>query len=297
MKKYKAGLAVKMENELGECPMWHPDTSQLYWVDILKGYLYYYNPVKGSVGSFQTGKYISALVPTSDGKLVAALQNEIVKVDIIKGNTNKLMDIEGSLELNRCNDGKCDTRGRFWIGTMHIEALPNYGALYRINHDLSLEKMLAHLTISNGMGWSPDDREMYFIDSFDHCIRSFDFEPARGAISNEKTCILVKDTQAMPDGMCVDAEGNLWIAFWGGGRVGGYDPRTGEHIANIEVAAQNVTSCCFGGADGQTLFITTARAGLSNKEVEQNPLSGSLFSCRMPVKGLKTNCFKNSFIV
>ena len=292
MKKYKARLTLKMENELGEGPMWHPYTGQLYWVDILKGYIYLYDPIKNEVGSFQSEKYISALVPTSDGKLIAALQNEIVKVDITTGEINKLMDIERSLEHNRCNDGKCDSRGRFWIGTMHIEALPEQGALYRINHDHSVEKMLAHLTISNGMGWSPDDREMYFIDSFDRCIRSFDFEPGRGAISNEKICIPIKGTQALPDGMCVDTEGNLWIAFWGGGRVGGYHPKTGEHIADIEVPAQNVTSCCFGGADGQTLYITTARAGLSKKELEQNPLSGSLFSCRMPVKGLRANCFE-----
>lgn len=297
MRKYNATLTVKMENELGEGPVWHPFTNQLYWVDILKGCIYVYDPVKKEVQSFQSGKYTSALVPTSDGKLIAAMQNEIVKVDVATGQVKKLIDIERTLDHNRCNDGKCDVQGRLWIGTMHIEALPEYGTLYRINNDLSLEKMLPRLTISNGIGWSPDDNEMYFIDSIDRCIRSYDFDPASGTMRNEKICVSTKEIEALPDGMCVDAEGTLWIAFYGGGQVRGYHPETGRHIADIEVPAPYVTSCSFGGTDYQTLYITTARAGLSKKEIEQYPLSGSLFSCQMPVKGLKTNCFKNSYSV
>jgi sugar lactone lactonase YvrE len=290
MEHYKAEPVVKLENELGEGPVWHPHDDLLYWVDIKKGLLYSYNPLTGDCKNIFIEKGISAVVPVAPEQLIAALPNEIVELDCNTGEKRKILNIESHIEDNRCNDGKCDVKGRFWIGTMHQEAAPDCGSLYRLENGTSLTKMLSDLTISNGLGWSPDNTKMYFIDSSDRQVKCFDFNVDAGEIKNGKIIIKFNNPDELPDGMCVDEEGMLWIAFWGGARVGKYHPKTGEHLADIEVPAPNVTSCTFGGDDYQALFITSARDGLTENE-EQYPFSGSLFSCRMPVKGQKAFSF------
>jgi sugar lactone lactonase YvrE len=288
---YKAELVIKLENELGEGPVWHPYDNLLYWVDIKEGIIYYYDPLKKDYGWLITEKGVSAVAPSGPKKIIVALPDEIAEVDFTTGEKIMITEIEPHLEDSRCNDGKCDAGGRFWIGKMHQKAAPNCGSLYRVENNCSLTKVLSNLTISNGLDWSSDNKKMYFIDSFDRCVKCFDFEIHSGKISNEKIIIVTDNIKEMPDGMCVDDDGMLWAAFWGGGRIGRYDPETGEHLADIEVPALNVTSCTFGGKDYQTMFITSAREGLTLSEIEQYPLSGSLFSCKLPVRGLKANCF------
>lgn len=291
MERYKAELVVKLENELGEGPMWHPLDQLLYWVDIKKGNLYSYDPATDAYNELFIQKGISAVVPSATKKIIAALPNEIIEVDCNSGEKQKVVDIEPHIEDNRCNDGKCDVKGRFWIGTMHEEAASNCGSLYRLENRTSLTKVLSDLTISNGMGWSPDNTKMYFIDSFDRQVKCFDFDVDAGEIKNEKIIMIFNNPDELPDGMCVDGEGMLWIAFWGGARVGKYHPATGEHLADIEVPALNVTSCTFGGKDYQTLFITSAGEGFTENEKERYPLSGSLFSCKVSPHGLKAVSF------
>jgi sugar lactone lactonase YvrE len=291
MQKLKASLVVKANAVLGEGSLWHPIQQVLYWVDIEKMEVHSLEPCTNMHKVWLFGKRVSALVPSVNGNIIMALQGEIAELDITSGTIKTLARLESHLPQNRCNDGKCDAAGRFWIGTMHVDCKVGAGSLYCIDSHLNITKVLQNLTIANGMGWSPAGDVMYFIDSEDRKVRSFDFSTDKAELDNEKTVVSFDNKAEMPDGMCVDNEGMLWIAFWGGSRVGRYDPLTGEALSEIEVPAPHVTSCCFGGEDLTTLYITTARQGLSEDQLERHPLSGSIFSCIPGAKGSHADFF------
>ncbi|MDB5023603.1 MAG: Senescence marker protein-30 [Mucilaginibacter sp.] len=293
MKNLKAKLEIGIECALGEGPLWHPTQQKLYWVDIEQGQIYSYDPIQKNISVTRTYKPVSALVPVNDKILLIALRGEMAQFNTETKKIETLTQMESHLPENRCNDGKCDLNGRFWIGTMGTRTLFQQGSLYRITADLSISKVLDQLTIANGLDWSPDGRTMYFIDSFERTVRVYDFEAGSGKLSNGRTILKIGPEES-PDGLCVDSEGMLWIAFWGGGRIGRYHPVTCEHLAHIAIPALNVTSCTFGGKDLTTLFITTARTGLSSSELMKYPRSGSLFSCKTGVKGLPANFFNLS---
>lgn len=280
---------------LGESPLWHPLQGKLYWVDIHQCRIYSCIPHSKKVSFTETDKPVSALVPVDGTTILIALKGEIARFNTGNGKIETLIEIEKDMSDNRCNDGKCDPQGRFWIGTMDNNALSQKGSLFHIDKDLFLTKTLDKLTIANGMDWSPAGDKMYFIDSFDRAVNVYDFEARSGKISNGQT-IIETSSDELPDGMCVDSEGMLWIAFWGGKRVGRYDPQTGQHLTDVQVPALNVTSCCFGGKDLTTLYITSARSGLSFLELKDYPLSGSVFSCETGIKGRPANFFNYSSI-
>jgi sugar lactone lactonase YvrE len=281
MQQYKAELAFKTESTLGESPMWHPQQQKLYWVDIEKMELHNFDPSTTLHKIFKTEKRIGSVVPAKNGHLILALQGEIAELDPSTNTIKKLIDLEPHLPMNRCNDGKCDNQGNLWIGTMHINCKAGEGSLYCIDSKLNVVPVMQNLSISNGMCWSLAGDKMYFIDSSDRCVKCFDFNITKHELSNEKVVVKSRTDTELPDGMCLDSEGMLWVAFWGGQRVGRYNPKTGEPLAHIEVPALNVTSCCFGGADLKTLYITTAQEGLSQHQLLEYPLSGSLFSCSL----------------
>ena len=276
---------------LGESPLWHPLQNKFYWVDIDRCRIYSCDPQSNAVLSLKINKPVSAMVPVGNTTMLIALQGEIATFNTVTGRIETLVEIEKDISDNRCNDGKCDARGRFWIGTMHINALSQRGSLFCLDQDLFLNKALDKLTIANGMDWSSAGDKMYFIDSFERTVKCYDFDAVQGKLSNGEI-IIETGSNELPDGMCVDSEGMLWIAFWGGKRVGRYHPRTGEHLADVYVPALNVTACAFGGKDLTTLYITTARSGLSSSELEEYPLSGSIFTCETEVKGRPANLFK-----
>lgn len=292
MVNYKAELVLQMDSILGEGPVWHPIHQKLYWVDIEKKELHTLEPDTRQHTIWPAPKRVSAVVPAKNGNLILALQGEIVEMDLASGAFKTLVELESYLPDNRCNDGKCDAAGRFWVGTMNVDCNLHEGSLYCIDQTYHITKVLENLTIANGMGWSPDGDKMYFIDSHDHNVKSFQFKKDRCALVDGQIIFGFDNKNELPDGMCVDAEGMLWIAFWGGSRVGRYDPATGSQLAEILIPATQVTSCCFGGEDLKTLFITTARQGLSQAEIDQYPLSGSLFASRVQVRGSQTNFFR-----
>lgn len=291
MKVLQAKLEVWAECKLGEGPVWHPLQQKLYWVDILNCQIYSYDPATGQRHSFDTDKPVGALAPIDEDNMLIALQGEIAVLNTENGTIKELAKIEEDIPTNRCNDGKCDPQGRFWIGTMDFDEVPQKGALYCLAKDKGLTKVLDKLTISNGLDWCTRRNKMYFIDSFDRVVKAYDFDPHSGKIMNGKIIIKAKDDRESPDGMCIDREGMLWIAFWGGKRVGRYNPDTGEHLLDVEVPALHVSSCTFGGADLTTLYITTARKDVSTTQLEQYPLSGSVFSCHTNVKGVAAYFF------
>jgi sugar lactone lactonase YvrE len=291
MQKLRGDLAFKIESILAEGPLWHPTQQKLHWVDIEKMELHSLDPKTNVHTRFHTGKRIGCVVPSNDGRLVLALQGEIVEYDCVTNDVQKLIDLEPGKPNNRSNDGKCDSRGRLWLGTMDLHFKPGEGTLYCLDKDLKVSTMLSNLTISNGMGWSLAGDEMYFIDSPDQCVKCFQIDAGRPTLRNGKPIVQVNYKNEFPDGMCVDDEGMIWVAFWGGSRVGRYDPKAGAQLAEVEVPAPHVTSCCFGGPDLRTLYVTTAMQGLSSQQLADFPLSGSIFSCRPGVSGAPPNFF------
>jgi sugar lactone lactonase YvrE len=290
---YKSLLALQKNSRLGEGIFWHSEHKKIYWIDIENMEVHRFDPETLDADMWNVGKRVGCIVPSANDKIVCALQGEIAELDLLTGKTKKLLDIEKELPGNRCNDGNVDLNGRLWIGTMSVnEEQKEKGSLYRIGPDLIARKMVEKLSISNGIGWSPNDDEMYLIDTPDKRLLAFRYDAASGNITNERRVDFFPGTGGFPDGMCMDTDGMLWIAFWGGKRIGRFDPATGDQLAEVEVPAVNITSCCFGDDDLQTLYIITARQGMSEEELKEYPLSGSIFKCKPGVGGVRMNSFK-----
>jgi sugar lactone lactonase YvrE len=271
--------------------MWHSIEQVLYWVDIENGEVHIFEPHTNRHRMWPAHKRVGAVVAAANGKLMLALQGEIAEMDPKTGEVKRIIELEGHIQDNRCNDGKVDPAGRFWIGTMQVKCQPGKGSLYCIDGKFQVKKMLSGLTISNGMGWSPDNQYMYFIDSADNNVRRYRFSKDELSLKEEQVIITFDNKAESPDGMCVDSEGMLWIALWGGYRVGRYDPNTGKHLDDVELPVPLASSCCFGGRDLTTLYVTTARENLTQKQLDDYPLSGSLFAAEVGVKGMQSHLF------
>lgn len=295
MQVWNAEVLYKTDLILGEGAYWHEGWKKFLYVDIEGRKVGCIDPVTKEIKEKYVGKRVGTVVPATNGKLILALQGSIEELDFETGELKELVRIEQDKPDNRSNDGKCDATGRLWIGTMHVNAKLHEGALYRF--DGEVKKMLDNISISNGICWSVDNKTMYYIDSSDYNIKAYDFDLASGDISNERVIVHIKEPDHTPDGMCIDKEGMLWVAIWGGGCVNRYNPHSGNLIGCVNVAAPNVSNCAFGGSDMNLLFITTARADLSDEQLQQYPLSGSLFYANIDVSGAGTNWFSHQFIV
>ena len=174
------------------------------------------------------------------------------------------------------NDGACDPQGRFWAGTMAHDESSGAGVLYRLELDGSCTTVLAGLTISNGIGWSPDGSVMYLSDSGTSRIDRFDFDAATGQIRGRRTIVEIAEPDVAPDGLTVDEHGDIWVALWGGAAVRCYSP-VGSLLATVPLPVDRPTSCAFGGPDRTTLFITTARHGLDEAALARQPDAGHVF--------------------
>jgi len=199
-----------------------------------------------------------------------------------------IYDPESDLPFNRFNDGKCDPAGRLWAGTMQIdEPRQASGSLYRMSEDQVVHKMLSDVYISNGLAWNAAADKMFYIDTLQYKIMSFDFDIATGNIENQQA--LIQTGSESPDGMTIDENDNLWVAFWGEGKVVCFDSRNGKKITQVEVPAECSTSCAFGGEDLDTLYITSAAK-------EGDELGGALFAVQVGVRGQKTNFYTHKSV-
>jgi sugar lactone lactonase YvrE len=293
--KSNVELVIDSKSELGEGAIWNYKTQELIWVNITDHVLNIYNPNLDFNKEMLTGQMIGTVVPTESGKLIVALQYGFYHLDPETGAKQFIANPEEAITGNRFNDGKCDPAGRFWAGTMSMEGKKNAGALYRLNPDSTVLKMIDSVGTSNGIVWSLDYRKMYYIDTPTRKVSAWDYSNVTGDIENPHTAIEVPKEMGFPDGMTIDADGNLWIALWGGSAVGCWNPETGELIRTIDVPAKNVTSCAFGDNDLGTLYITTARQGTSEEELEKYPHAGGLFKVRPGVKGVEAFFFKGEF--
>jgi sugar lactone lactonase YvrE len=246
-------IAVHANARLAEGPCWDAATRRLLWVDIEGRELHVLD--KGVDHAIRLESMVSAAVPTDGGAVLVALADRLALVDLADGAVTTLVPLPHGAAL-RANDGACDAAGRFWIGTMALDQTPGAGALYCYDGEL-LRRVLDGVTLSNGLGWARRDTRMYFIDSPEYRVDIFDFDVASGTLDERRPFVAIEKSDGIPDGLTVDDEGGVWVALYGGGCVRRYDERGGLD-AVVEVPGENVTSCCFGGDDGRSLFVTTA---------------------------------------
>jgi sugar lactone lactonase YvrE len=289
----EAELVFDGRAALGEGPFWDGDGRRLLWVDSEGPEVHIFLPRTGTDRRIGVGQTIGCIVLRAQGDALVALANGVFALDLESGSLTPVADTESGLPQNHLNDGKCDCAGRFWFGSMANHGAsrePPTGALYRMDTDGSVRKMLAGVRCSNGIAWSPDNGVMYYIDTPTREVAAFDFDAKTGAIRNRRAVIRIPDADGLPDGMAADEEGYLWIAHWGGWRVSRYDPHTGAVMQSVKVPVKHVTSCAFGGDELDELYITTARYGVGPGDTEQ-PHAGGLFRARTGVRGLKVNRF------
>jgi len=267
---------------LGEGPVWDARDQSLYWVDIPESRVHQI-AADGSLSSWDTGQPVGTVVPRASGGLVVAVRDGFMALDPASGTLTTLAEVERDQPGNRMNDGACDRAGRFYAGTMALDETPEAGALYRLDPDLGVTRLLTGVGISNGIGWSPDERLMYYIDSQVHRVDVFDYDPATGEIDGRRPFAAVGDGGVVPDGLTVDADGGVWVAVWGGYAVLHHDPG-GKVIEAVDLPAARVSSCVFAGPDLDRLYITTA-AGPGES-------AGALFVCEPGVTGQPSHPFR-----
>ncbi len=289
--RMKAELIIDAKATLGEGPCWDASNNRLYWVDIIEKKIHIFDTITNKNEAISVDYLIGAVVARESGGFIAATQNGFYAV-AENGEQTLIADPESEQPHNRFNDGKCDPAGRFWAGTMHIDEKEPSGALYVLGKDLTVKKALDNITISNGLAWTSDMKTMYYIDSPTKQVAAFDYDVDSGEISNKRIVVTIPDGEGIPDGMTIDADGNLWVAQWGGYKVSKWNPKTGERLGEIAVPAKQVTSCVFGGEELNELYITSARRGLDEEELAAYPHSGSVFRVKTDVKGGETFLFK-----
>ncbi|WP_309093490.1 SMP-30/gluconolactonase/LRE family protein [Streptomyces sp.] len=274
-------VAVRAEAELGEGPTWDAAAGRLLWIDILGSRLHTYDPATGRRTTRRTEQHVGAVKPRAGGGLVLNLRDGV-----------GLLDPDGGFRWlhrepvpgRRANDAAVAPDGALWAGTMRYDEAPGGGTLSRVTGDGSAEVVLDDVTVSNGTGWSPDGRLMYYIDTPTRRVEVFDH--ADGRVSGRRTLAEIEQGAGFPDGLTVDADGCVWVALWEGAAVRRYTP-DGRLDRVIELPVPLVTACAFGG-DGLTdLYVTTARTGLT----EPPALAGSLFVVPGAGKGVAQPAF------
>jgi sugar lactone lactonase YvrE len=285
-----AELVLDAHAETGEGPVWDAGSERLLWVDITRRRVHRFNPASGKDESFDVGQHVGAVAVRAAGGLVLALRGGFGLFDPDSGRVEPIADTEAGNPNNRMNDGKCDSAGRFWAGSMSYAEKGTEGSLYRLDPDRSVRRMLSGIGLSNGLGWSPDDTLMYYVDSLAARLDVFDFDRVRGEIANRRTVVEVPAAEGVPDGLTVDAEGYIWLALWGGGAVHRYRP-DGTLDGEVRLPVRQVSCCTFGGPELADLYITSAARGLSAEQLEQQPGAGGVFHCRPGVHGLPSHAY------
>lgn len=287
-----ARVASDFKADLGEGPSWDERTGTLYWVDIRRGLIISHKPGENSDEVIaDLGERVSCVVPRKAGGLALTMGHGYYALEL---GTKKVLPlyegVEPAQSETRFNDGKVDPEGRFWAGTMDSGERKPTGSLYVLNKDRKLKKVLSDITISNGLGWSPDKRTMYYIDSATRQVWAFDYSLQSGEIASKRVIVDLAQNNLPgdPDGMTVDSEGMIWVAHWGGARMTRWDPGKCKLLDTVTLPTDHVTSGCFAGRNLDELYITTAQEGLDPKSLEAQPLAGRLFVVKPGVKGLPT---------
>lgn len=278
-------VAVAGPAEAGEGPVWDDIAGELLWVDIPAGLIHRWRPGTTSVSTVVLGQPVGAVALRRTGGLVAAVRDGFALVGEKSGKVELRSPVEIDCAENRMNDGKCDGAGRFWAGTMAEDMRAGAGSLYRLDPDHSVTTVLSGVSVSNGIGWSPDDRTMYYVDSLERAIDAFDFDAELGQITNRRRLVAFDVEEGLPDGIAIDSAGHLWVALYGGAAVRRYDP-AGRLDAIVPLPAGRITSCALGGPELRDLYVTSATRGSSPDERRLQPHAGAIFRIRVDVPGV-----------
>jgi sugar lactone lactonase YvrE len=277
---------------VGESPVWHEQEQCLYWIDIQAKQIHRFHPGSGHNETFDLPEIVTCIALRGAGGLVLTLKKHFAFFDPGTLALERLADVERDIPNNRFNDGKCDPQGRFWAGTMDaVHWSAPAGNLYRFSARKCLATMQTDVICSNGSGWSPDGRTMYYTESFRYAIFAYDFDARDGAIENRRTFVRMDRTSGgFPDGMTVDSDGFVWSNLVGAGQIRRYDP-DGKLERIVQLSVPRATDCTFGGPDLTTLYITTARETMTPYQLAEAPLSGSVFAVDCSVRGLPSHAF------
>lgn len=268
--------AHPQKSKLGEGPLWDTQNNAICWVDILNGKIHELSLRDESHKTYSVGCMVGCIALCDDGNFILASTEGIGFLDRKMGEITYVDHPEEHIPENRFNDGKCDPMGRLWVGSMSLFEAPGAGSVYMFEKGQST-KRIDETTISNGLAWSSDYSTFYFIDTPTGTVSGYDFDKITGKISKKKIVLEIPEKEGFPDGMTIDAEGMLWIAHWGGWQVTRWNPKTGELLQRIKMPAAKITSCTFGGKDLKDLYVTSAKEGLTDEELQNQPLAGSLF--------------------
>jgi sugar lactone lactonase YvrE len=282
-------FAVQAANAVtGEVPYWDAHSRTLWWVDIQGQRLIGFRPDDAVTTVHNLPSMPGALTGRRSGGLVIGLEDGLYAADPVAGLGRKLVDVEPDKPLNRLNEGKADAAGRLWFGSLDKtgQFLPQ-GALYRLDLDGSLTTMRTGMRIPNAIDFSPDGRRMYVADSHERRVEVMDYDLSTGEASASRT-FLETPEGTMPDGCCIDAEGAVWIAIIGGGRIERRLPDGSLHTV-IELPVSRPTMPMLGGPDGRTMFITCQRRLLSPDALKREPLAGDLLAVRVDVPARSVN--------
>jgi sugar lactone lactonase YvrE len=275
----KVDLILDSRATLGEGALWDDGSQRLLWVDILEKRVGLLDPSTLGNHFLQLDSFVGTVVPAAGDSLMVAVREGFARLDRTSGALSAPLRPEGhDASRMRFNDGKCDPCGRFWAGTMALDESGQDGTLYRLDTSGAVKRMVEKVAISNGIVWSLDRRIMYYIDTPTAAVAAFDYDDETGDIRNRRVAFPIPAEMGWPDGMAIDSDGMLWIALWDGWAVSQWDPRTGRLLQTIRLPVARVTSCAFGGSSRDTLFITSARVGLSQEQLEGQPLAGGVFA-------------------
>jgi sugar lactone lactonase YvrE len=267
---------------LGEGPWYDGSNGRAYWVDILGSRILWRELGTGTAGELSTPGHVGAAVPRTGGGLVLCLPDGPLLRDP-DGTLHRIggypaadggSTVDGNAPRLRSNDAKADPAGRLWLGTMAYDNTPGAGALYLLRPGAPApERILGDVTISNGLGWSPGGETMYYIDTPTGRVDRYEFDMATGRLGDRRRYVSIAPEHGFPDGLCVDADGCVWVALWGGGAVRRYTP-DGSLDREVRVPTPQTTSCTFAGPDLDLLVITTAADGLPG-----DPHAGLTYAC------------------
>ncbi len=289
-----AGLLVDARAGLGEGPVWDPQSNRLIWLDLVDWWnraddptsvVHVHDPDGGAGQAIEVAGGIGSVALRSAGGLVVAGGDGFGTLDLGSGTFRPVAPLGLEKAGHRFNDGGCDPQGRFWAGTaQRSSGRPGECALYRLDTDWQVEKTLSGVTVSNGIGWSPDGEVMYYIDTPTGRIDRFRFDGESGSLGPREVLAEVPDRLGVPDGLAVDAQGCVWVAVWGSSRVLRFTPR-GRLDSEVVLPVSIPTSCAFGGPDLATLYITSAWATLTDEQLSREPHAGGVFATDVGVEG------------
>jgi sugar lactone lactonase YvrE len=281
-----AQLYIDARHSLAEGPVWHQ--GNLYWVNITAGRLYRHDTVSAELSHFDVGTTLGVALPARDGWWWCAREQDCAWLHEPSGQIAPIAApvVPPVPTAHRFNDGFSGPDGHPWVGSAALDGSRETAALYRADASGALQRALPNITLSNGLGWSPDGQQFYYVDSPARKLSVFDYDRETHELSNHRALREFPDDGTVPDGLSIDRDGHIWLAIWGGSAVLRIHSQTGEILDRVEVPVTQVTSCCFGGADGSTLFITTARGGLDADALAAQPYAGSIFQVQTNTAGL-----------